>query len=84
MVVSYVFILCLISEPEVLDLTETSCRIVWSAYRLPVSSDSVIYLVEVTRTKESQEPVVVLTFCRRIFKYFQEDFIHLRNRKHLN
>uniref|UniRef100_A0A0P5L944 Fibronectin type III domain-containing protein 3B n=1 Tax=Daphnia magna TaxID=35525 RepID=A0A0P5L944_9CRUS len=47
-----------LKKPEVLDLTETSCRIVWSAYRLPVSSDSVIYLVEVIRTRDSQEPIV--------------------------
>ena len=51
-------------EPEVLDLTETSCRIVWSAYRSPVSSDSVTYLVELTRAKE-QEPILV-----RYYYYF--------------
>jgi len=61
------FYLMFYTEPEVLDLTETSCRIVWSAYRLPVSSDSVIYLVEVTRTRDSQEPIVVLPILNLFF-----------------
>lgn len=42
-----------------MDLSETSCRIVWSASRLPFPSESVTYQVEVVKAKEQQEPIVV-------------------------
>ena len=50
-----------ILEPDVSDITETSCRITWSAQRLLLPSDYVTYQVEIIRSKE--QDLVMVRFC---------------------
>ena len=65
--VYYVRLLLLKPETDVLDLTETSCRIAWSVNRLPFPVETITYQVEINRAKE-QEPILVFYF------YFHSTF----------
>ncbi len=54
-------LLLLKPETDVLDLTETSCRIAWSVNRLPFPVETITYQVEINRAKEP-EPILVFYF----------------------
>ena len=47
--------------PDVFDITDKSCRITWSAQRLLLPSDCVVYQIELTRSKE-QDLVMVCSY----------------------